>query len=148
MSLVGHSQQEHETSHGSMSKTRWAIEDPDAVVELNSRKFGSDDDGAPMMCNLVCQDMGRHAHIDYCRASAEGTCTGPDLQHIRARMNPNADQPKDWITHELFWRRSGRSIPFFDRCRTLMSLSLGFKGMSCCLLVYDVSHPRRSLLSR
>jgi len=99
MSPTGHSQQEHETSHGSMSKTRWAIEDPDAVVELNSRKFGSDDDGAPMMCNLVCQDMGRHAHIDYCRASAEGTCMGPDLQHIRARMNPNPDQPKDWITH-------------------------------------------------
>ncbi|KAJ7252459.1 hypothetical protein C8J57DRAFT_1519796 [Mycena rebaudengoi] len=65
----GHPQQEHETSHGSMSKTTWAVDgDNDTVLELKGRKFASNDDGAPMMCSLVCQDIGRHVHIDYCRA--------------------------------------------------------------------------------
>ena len=68
---IGHSQQEHETSHGSMSKSRWAVESPDAVLELNGRKFRSNDDGALMMCNLFCQEMGRHVHINYYRPSDE-----------------------------------------------------------------------------
>lgn len=91
-----------------MSKTRWAIEDPDVVVELHGRKFGSDDDGAPMMCNLFCQDMGRHVHIDYCRADSAGACNGQEIQHITTRLNPQPDRSKDWITHELFWKRSGK----------------------------------------
>lgn len=33
-----------------MSKTRWAIDGPDGtVLELNSRKFGANDAGAPML---------------------------------------------------------------------------------------------------
>ncbi|KAF8967726.1 hypothetical protein BDZ97DRAFT_507114 [Flammula alnicola] len=90
----GHSQQEHETSHGSMSKSRWAVESPDAVLELNGRKFGSEDDGAPMMCNLVCQGMGRHVHVDYCRSGSAANCNGQDVQHINARINPNPAEPR------------------------------------------------------
>lgn len=88
-----------------MSKTRWTVEDPDAVIVVNGRNFASDDDGAPMMCNLFCQAMGRHIHIDYCRAV--DVCNGPDVEHVTGRLNPEPDRPKDWITHELFWRRSG-----------------------------------------
>lgn len=56
---TGHPQQEHETSHGSMSKTRWAIDGPEeATLEVNGRKFASNDDGAPMLCSLVCK--GNH----------------------------------------------------------------------------------------
>jgi hypothetical protein len=47
---IGHKQKEHKTSHGSMSKTRWAVDGPDGeVIELNGRKFGTSDDGAPML---------------------------------------------------------------------------------------------------
>ncbi|KAF9531678.1 hypothetical protein CPB83DRAFT_848544 [Crepidotus variabilis] len=109
---LGHSQQEHETSHGSMSRTRWAMEDQDGVVELKGRKFSSDDEGAPMMCSLFCQDMGRHVHIDFCRGNPDVLCDGPDLQHIHSRMKPDLDRPKDWITHELFWKRSGFKDPY------------------------------------
>ena len=28
--------------------------------------------------------------------------------HIKERLVPNPDQAKDWITHELYWRRMGR----------------------------------------
>ncbi|KAJ6514906.1 hypothetical protein C8R47DRAFT_1172974 [Mycena vitilis] len=106
---LGHPQQEHETSHGSMSKTTWSIDGPDdTILELKGRKFASNDDGAPMMCNLVCQDMGRHIHVDYCRARAteDAPCEGAEIEHIDIPMNPNPDQPKDWISHSLFWRRA------------------------------------------
>ncbi|KAK0239018.1 hypothetical protein EDD85DRAFT_769081 [Armillaria nabsnona] len=106
---LGHVQQEHETSHGSMSKTRWAVDGPAGTsIEINGHKFGTEDDGAPMMCNLVCQDMGRHAHVDYCRADAQtvATCGSAEIQHVRERLRPNPDKPKDFITHSLFWRRS------------------------------------------
>ncbi|KAK0217807.1 hypothetical protein IW262DRAFT_1560097, partial [Armillaria fumosa] len=106
---LGHVQQEHETSHGSMSKTRWAVDGPAGTsIEINGHKFGTEDDGAPMMCNLVCQDMGRHVHMDYCRADAQAvaTCGSAEIQHVRERLRPNPDQPKDFITHSLFWRRS------------------------------------------
>ena len=47
---IGHPQREHETSHGSMSKTQWTVDGPDGtVVELDGRKFGSNDSGAPML---------------------------------------------------------------------------------------------------
>lgn len=52
--LVGHTQKEHETSHGSMAKTRWAIDGPDGtVLELDGRKFGANDDGAPMLVRII-----------------------------------------------------------------------------------------------
>ncbi|KAK0446849.1 hypothetical protein EV421DRAFT_1707267 [Armillaria borealis] len=106
---LGHVQQEHETNHGSMSKTRWAVDGPAGTsLEINGHKFGSEDDGAPMMCNLVCTEMGRHAHVDYCRAAphAAPNCGSTEIQHVNGRLRPNPERPKDFITHSLFWRRS------------------------------------------
>ena len=109
----GHTQQEHETSHGSMTETRWSIEGSDRTgIELEGRKFSSDDEGAPMMCNLVCSSMGRHVHFDYCRTEGVA-CSGEELQHIDARMIPDPDMPKDAITHRLYWRRMGMLYTFF-----------------------------------
>jgi hypothetical protein len=103
---LGHTQQEHDTSHGSMSRTRWAVDGPEgSCIELGGHKFSSNDDGGPMLCNLVCKSMGRHAHVDICR--------GFDLhnsrtRHITKRISPNPHQEKDWITHALHWLRMGR----------------------------------------
>ena len=91
-----------------MSRTRWVIDGPDGTsLELEGHKFSSNDDGAPMLCNLVCTSMGRHVHIDYCRGDP---CDNPETHHINERMVPNPDQPKDWITHGLHWRRMGTFI--------------------------------------
>lgn len=107
ISLLGHPQQEHETSHGSMSRTRWSIEGPDdTILELDGHRFGSNDDCTPVMCNLVCKDMGRHAHLDYCRSDGLA-CGGPELEHITERLSPNPDKAKDWVSHGMYWRRSG-----------------------------------------
>ncbi|KAH9027877.1 hypothetical protein EDB85DRAFT_1892774 [Lactarius pseudohatsudake] len=103
----GHTQQEHETSHGSMTETHWAVDGPDgASLELGGRKFSSNDEGAPMMCNLVCSSMGRHVHIDYCRADQNGPCDSVGIQHINDRMLPDPDKPKDAVVHSLYWRRT------------------------------------------
>lgn len=105
---IGHSQKEHETHHGSMSKTRWAVDGPDGtILDLNGRRFAADDDGAPMLCNLFCQEMGRHVHIDYCRTDAGDQCGAAQVQHITARLTPNPNRAKDWISHSLYWSRSG-----------------------------------------
>ncbi|KAI0302831.1 hypothetical protein B0F90DRAFT_1809754 [Multifurca ochricompacta] len=101
-----HIQQEHETSHGSMTQTRWAIEGSDETsIELGDRRFSSNDEGAPMMCNLVCSSMGRHVHIDYCRSEEDMPCSGAEIQHMRTRMVPSPDKPKDAVSHGLYWRR-------------------------------------------
>lgn len=101
----GHPQPEHSTNHGSMSRTRWVVDGNS--LELDGHKFGSNDDGAPMLCNLVCSSMARHAHIEYCRASGLNSCNEPEVDHIKTRIEPDPDRPKDWISHSLYWRRLG-----------------------------------------
>ncbi|KAH8989296.1 hypothetical protein EDB92DRAFT_2003843 [Lactarius akahatsu] len=113
---LGHQQREHETSHGSMTQTRWAVDGPDGTsLELGGRKYSSNDEGAPMMCNLVCSSLGRHVHVDYCRAGEDGTCDGAEVQHIGARINPSPDKPKDWVTHGLSWRRTDWCLDPYPR---------------------------------
>ena len=104
----GHPQSEHSTSHGSMSKTQWAVEGPSGTIfELDGHKFGSNDDGAPMLCSLLCRNMGRHAHIDYCRSVDAQSCNEEGTSHINSRVEPNPDRMKDWVTHKLYWQRLG-----------------------------------------
>ncbi|CAE7194406.1 unnamed protein product [Rhizoctonia solani] len=107
---LGHPQQLHETSHGSMTNTEWAIQGTnlDARYELDGRNFGIGDEGAPMLCHLVCSAQGRHAHIEFCREPDASSCQGTaELEHIRERMLPDPHLPKDWISHRLKWARSG-----------------------------------------
>ena len=59
-----------------------------------------------MLCSLVCSALGRHVHVDYCRAE-QGNCHGQQLEHIDAPMLPRPDKPKDYISHPLFWERIG-----------------------------------------
>lgn len=90
-----------------MTATKWVVDGDDAnpVYELQGRKFGSGDEGAPMLCSLVCAAQSRHAHIDFCRDP--DNCDEPECEHIGDRMYPEPDRPKDWISHGLWWARSG-----------------------------------------
>ncbi|KAG8900599.1 hypothetical protein FRB99_005954 [Tulasnella sp. 403] len=107
LELPGHPQAEHDTAHGSMEYTAWAVEGAaDVTIEVQGRKFGAQDNGAPQLCSSVCRNLGRHAHIDYCRNS-KGPCQEPESEHINERMLPNADRPKDWVSHKVFWARTG-----------------------------------------
>jgi len=94
-----------------MKQTRWAVDETDETgLEIEGRRFSSNDEGGPMMCNLVCSSMGRHVHIDYCRTAlnednTSTPCEGAELQHIETQMVPNPQRPKDAVTHSLYWRR-------------------------------------------
>jgi len=93
-----------------MSQTRWAIVGPDGTsLEVGGRKFSSNDEGAPMMCNLVCTSMGRHIHVDYCRAEDPASCNDAELQHMTEKLVPQPEKAKDMLTHSLHWRRMGLS---------------------------------------
>ena len=107
----GHTRKEHETSHGSMTRTHWAVDGPDGskrIYDLPIRDPGNE--GAPMMCNLVCSSIGRHTHINNCRAAGGGPFHGADVQDINKRLTPDPDKPKDAITHGLYWRRMGARV--------------------------------------
>ncbi|KAN0134233.1 hypothetical protein V8E53_008005, partial [Lactarius tabidus] len=105
---LGHAQREHETTHGTMPRTHWAVDRQGSCNELGGHKFSSKDGGALMMCNLVCSSMGRHVHIDDCR----GDPHGPEAVHINERILPNPEQAKDLITHGLHWRLSFSVDPY------------------------------------
>jgi hypothetical protein len=97
-----------------MTQTRWAVDSPDKTgLELEGRRFSSNDEGGPMMCNLVCSSLGRHVHIDYCCTEENMPCVGAEVQHIEARMVPNPHKPKDAITHNLYWCRMGATVISF-----------------------------------
>ncbi|KAG8855500.1 hypothetical protein FRB96_007004 [Tulasnella sp. 330] len=108
----GHPQAEHETAHGSMENTSWAIEGAaDVFVEVQGRKFAARDGGAPQLCSSVCTDLGRHAHIDYCR-NAKGNCQEPESEHITVSMLPEPSKDKDWVSHKAFWARTAFKDPY------------------------------------
>ena len=91
-----------------MSQTRWAIDgSDDSSVVLKDRKFASNDDGGPMLCNLWCLSMGRHVHVDFCRGSGSHN---EETEHVNKKMSPEPNKDKDWISHALHWRRMGRFI--------------------------------------
>lgn len=72
--------------------------------------------------------MGRHAHIDDCRTEPGKACKGAEVEHINIKIPPNPEAPKDWITHKLFWERSGRHYFLFWSTVAYSGLDLGFKG--------------------
>ncbi|KAG8792429.1 hypothetical protein FRC12_006144 [Ceratobasidium sp. 428] len=109
-----------------MTATKWVVQGSDAkpMYELEGRKFGSGDKGAPMLCSLMCKAQGRHAHIDYCRDPDD--CDEPECEHINERMHPEPDRPKDWTSHGLSWARTGFKDPYtqdeqleFSKCDVL-----------------------------
>jgi len=117
---TGHPQREHETSHGLMSRPKWSVEGPeDTALEVNGHKLATND-GAPMMCNFYCTDLGRHVHVDYCRSGNPASCSGAETQHLSTRVQPNPERAKDLVTHSLYWKRMG----------TLFGLSLSLSSLT------------------
>ena len=101
------------TSHGSMVNTSWVVEGGStAAFDLNGCRFANGDPGAPMICSMVCNQMGRgHLHIDTCRIDTTGDCAGGDgVRHIEETNGMH--NGLDWIVHDKFWERSGLSSAF------------------------------------
>jgi len=92
-----------------MSNVRWSVDAPDEEgLEVGGRRFSTNDEGMPMLCSLVCKALGRHAHIDYCRAKTQAECrVNHEVEHITKKLRPDPDRLKDFVTHNIFWKRSG-----------------------------------------
>ncbi|GBC07437.1 hypothetical protein RclHR1_07470002 [Rhizophagus clarus] len=107
----GH-KQIHDTRHGNMTQTEFTGESNE--FEYAGHKLRVGDQGVFVLCNLHCKDLGRHRHIDYCQ-SAENCKLGnqgQDIQHINEKVHPNPDKSKDFISHKLFWERTGFKDPY------------------------------------
>ncbi|CAG8553477.1 11111_t:CDS:10 [Acaulospora morrowiae] len=108
----GHAQPFHETSHGYMHQTDFMSEHD--IKYASSCKLQISDQYLPVLCNLYCKEIGRHLHVDYCKD--EGTCklntNNPYIKHVEDQFDPNPQQAKDFISHHLFWERSGFKDPY------------------------------------
>ncbi|KAK9764513.1 hypothetical protein K7432_007905 [Basidiobolus ranarum] len=120
---IGHPQKLHETSHGNMINTRFSAVDNE--FELQSHTFNVGDSGSCFLCNMYCQELGPHTHIEYCEIGPSHSTIAVDKerQHVQGQLKPFPDRPKDFITHKLFWERTGFKDPYgkekqdlFGRC--------------------------------
>jgi hypothetical protein len=106
-----------------MSQTEWVVDgDENAALELQGHKYATGDSGAPMLCSMFCKALGRHAHIDHCRLDDDGDCVGgAGIEHMKG---PTDAANQDWITHRLYWARSGRysSVCFDNLLKALSRL--------------------------
>ncbi len=100
---------------------------------MEGQRFSTNDEGVPMMCSLVCKSLGRHVHIDYCRAKTPAECrVNNEVEHIMKKLQPQPDRPKlkDFLAHNLFWKRSGNLI--FVIVHSMPDLPPGFKDPYSC----------------
>ncbi|KAI8847355.1 hypothetical protein BC829DRAFT_477350 [Chytridium lagenaria] len=107
---IGH-RQEHSTSHGNMSRTKFTLADGDGDFEYENQKFSSGDSGIAFLCSMYCKQLGRHSHIDFC--PNPGGCLDSDhIRHLSHPILPDPLRKKEQITHSLFWKRAGFQDPY------------------------------------
>jgi len=91
-----------------MEQTKWFLEEETEGVEVGGHKYGSGDSGAPMLCSLVCKSMGRHAHVADCVTGERDQCVGgSEVEHIATTRRHSVKGAMDWVSHNLYWKKSG-----------------------------------------
>ncbi|KAJ3218698.1 hypothetical protein HDU67_004480 [Dinochytrium kinnereticum] len=100
--------QEHTTSHGNMTQTTFTCLEDD--FEYDNEKFSVGDSGVACLCSMFCKQLGRHTHIDYCR-NPDSCIDDSNIRHIQKKLNPEPELAKDFISHSLFWKRTGFQDP-------------------------------------
>ncbi|CAJ0762989.1 13890_t:CDS:10 [Entrophospora sp. SA101] len=108
----GHIQTLHDTRHGNMVQTEFTAENDE--FEYKGHKLQIGDQGSFVLCNFYCKELGRHRHIDYCQnvEACKNGQQGHEVIHLDAPIKPNPDDKKDFVTHKLFWGRTGFKDPY------------------------------------
>ncbi|CAJ0761535.1 24589_t:CDS:2, partial [Entrophospora sp. SA101] len=108
----GHPQILHETTHGNMTLTEFTAENDE--FEYKGHKLQIGDQGSFVLCNFYCKELGRHRHIDYCQnvEACKNGQQGHEVIHLDVPLEPNPDNKKDYVTHKLFWERTGFKDPY------------------------------------
>ncbi len=61
----------------------------------------------PLM--VQTKKVSRWEDDGYCRAKTPAECRlNNEVEHITKKLQPEPDRPKDFLTHNLFWKRSGK----------------------------------------
>jgi hypothetical protein len=107
-----------------MEKSAWAIErDDNTTLDLQGGEYASGDGEAPFLCSMVCKVMGGHVHVSRCLAESALECQEEGIEHIQRK---EAKVEQDWVSHRLFWARSGSS--FTPSCLRVLPDITGFEG--------------------
>ncbi|RHZ89869.1 hypothetical protein Glove_9g267 [Diversispora epigaea] len=120
----GHGEKKHSTTHGNMFLTSFACEDDE--FEFEGHLLNSGDRGDFVLCHKLCEGAGRHRHFDYCKDPKVCENLQKDegsYEHIFARVEPQPDIEKDYVSHQVFWERIKFQDPYskddreeFKRC--------------------------------
>ncbi|KAG9300637.1 hypothetical protein G9A89_023435 [Geosiphon pyriformis] len=75
------------------------------------------DRGDFVLCHKLCENIGRHRHIEYCKnpnvCEADGELKKEGiLEHINAAISPNPDRKKDYVSHKVYWDRTNFQDPY------------------------------------
>ncbi|CAJ0745699.1 13896_t:CDS:10, partial [Entrophospora sp. SA101] len=115
----GHSQTLHETTHGNMVQTEFTggFTAENDEFEYKGHKLQIGDQGSFVLCNFYCKELGRHRHIDYCQnvEACKNGQQGHEVIHLDVPLEPNPDNKKDYVTHKLFWERTGFKDPYSEQ---------------------------------
>ncbi|CAG8501198.1 7794_t:CDS:10 [Ambispora gerdemannii] len=116
---------EHDTVHGNMYLTTFTCEEEE--FEFEGHRLTVGDRGDFVLCHKLCENIGRHRHIDFCKDPAvcknlPGGKKEGLLEHIEANISPDPARKKDYISHRVFWERTKFRDPY------LLSSRENFKG--------------------
>ncbi|GBC20091.1 uncharacterized protein OCT59_006577 [Rhizophagus irregularis] len=107
----GHKQL-HNTKHGidgNMTQIKFSEDNASEYTSVDSQ-------GTFTLCNMHCKNLGRHRHVGYCQneeiCKLRNDNDRHDLKHINEQIQPNPDRPKDFISHKIFWKRTGFKDPY------------------------------------
>ncbi|GBC16228.2 hypothetical protein GLOIN_2v1865248 [Rhizophagus irregularis DAOM 181602=DAOM 197198] len=106
---------EHSTVHGNMLLTTFTCEEEE--FEFEGHRLNVGDRGDFVLCHKLCENMGRHRHIDFCKdpgvcESEGGSRKEGILEHIKAHISPQPNRKKDYISHRVFWERTMFQDPY------------------------------------
>ncbi|CAG8512372.1 14490_t:CDS:10, partial [Funneliformis caledonium] len=99
---------EHNTVHGNMLLTTFTCEDEEFVFE--GRRLNVGDHGDFVLCHKLCENMGRHRHIDFCKDP--DVCESEGGSRKEASISPEPIRKKDYISHRVFWERTMFQDPY------------------------------------
>ncbi|RHZ89868.1 hypothetical protein Glove_9g264 [Diversispora epigaea] len=103
----------HSTTHGNMFLTSFTCEDDE--FEFEGHRLNSGDGGDFVLCHKLCEGIGRHRHIDYCRDPEACKNIGKkegSYEHINAKLEPKLLIEKDYVSHQKFWERTNFQDPY------------------------------------
>ncbi|KAG9305010.1 hypothetical protein G9A89_007413 [Geosiphon pyriformis] len=105
----------HATVHGNMYLTTFTCEEEE--FEFEGHRLTVGDHGDFVLCHKLCENIGRHRHIDYCKdpdvcKTHGGLKKEGILEHINAKISPSPLREKDYISHKVYWERTDFQDPY------------------------------------